>query len=68
MHVGSDDLEMGLEGSEDEETESQDRNGHVIKIDKGKGKERAEDGNADGRRDGNKGGGGNGGANRETLL
>ena len=69
--MGSDNSEMGSEGSKNEETEGQDGNEHVNKIDKGKGKERAEDGNAgrrkDGRMDGNEGGDGNRRADRETL-
>ena len=58
---------MGIEGSEDEETEGKNGNGDVIKIIKGKGKERAEDRNVDGRRDGNECGDGNGGEDRKTL-
>ena len=57
-----------MEGSEEEEgTEEsgvQDRNGHV---DKGKGKEKADSGNADGKKDGNEGGSGNGRMDVETL-
>ena len=61
--------EMGSERSKEELEGNEERNGdgHVHKIDKGKGKERAEDGNVDGRKDGNKGGDGNGGADREML-
>ena len=58
---GSKGLEMGTEGSkEEEETEERDGNGLVQKVDKGKGKERAEDGNADRRKDGDEGRNGNG--------
>ena len=41
-----------------------DRNRHV---DKGKGKEKADDGNADGKNDGNEGGSGNRRTDVETL-
>ena len=62
---GSKGLETGMEGSEEEEEmEERDGNGHVEKVDKGKGKERVEDGNADGRNDGEEGGNGNGEAGR----
>ena len=45
--------EMGMEGSEEEEeAEEADGNGQAEKVDKGKGKERAEDRNADGKKDG----------------
>ena len=64
---GSKGLETGMEGSEEEEMKGQDGNGHVEKIDKGKGKERVEDGNESGRKHGNKGGDGNGRADGETL-
>ena len=64
---GSDGSETGLEGSEEEETERQGGNGDVNKIDKGKGKERVEDGNVDGRKDRNKGGDGNRRVDGETL-
>ena len=58
---GSEGLETGMEGSkEEEETEEKDGDGHVNKVDKGKGKERAEDGNADRRKDGDEGRNGNG--------
>ena len=59
---------MGMEGSEEEEgTEESgvwDGNGHV---DKGKGKEKADDGNADGKKDGNESGRGNRRMDVETL-
>ena len=59
---------MGTEGSEEEEgTEDKDRNGHVVIQNKGKGKQRAEDGNVDRRKDGEEGGNGNGEADGETL-
>ena len=63
--------ETGMEGSEEEEEmEEKDGNGHVDKVDKGKGKERVEDGNADGRKNREGGGNGNGEAsgdgNREA--
>ena len=65
---GSEGSETGMEGSEEEEgTEEKDGNRHVDKVDKGKGKERAVDGNADGRKDGEEGGNGNGEAGGETL-
>ena len=65
---GSEESETGMEGSEEEEeTEGKDRNGHVNKQDKGKGKQRAEDGNADGRKDRDEGRNGNGEADGETL-
>ena len=58
-----------MEKSEEEEgtEETKVQGVNVNEIDKGKGKERAEDGNVDGRKDGNKGGDGNGGADREML-
>ena len=60
---GSEGSETGTEGSEEEEeAEEADGNGHVEKVDKGKGKERAEDGNADRRKDRD----GNGNGNREV--
>ena len=41
---GSEGSEMGVEGSDEaEEAEETDGNGHAEKVDKGKGKERAED-------------------------
>ena len=65
---GSEGSETGTEGSEEEEgTEEKDGNGHVEKVDKGKGKERAEDGNANGRKDRDEGGNGNGEVDGETL-
>ena len=67
VQVGSDGSETGSEASEEEEMEGQGRNGDVNKIDKGKGKERVEDGNVDGRRDRNKGGDGNRRMDGETL-
>ena len=39
----------------------------MVKVDKGKGKERAEDGNMDRRKDGEEGGNRNGEADRKTL-
>ena len=39
----------------------------MVKVDKGKGKERAEDGNMDRRKDGEEGGNRNGEAGGETL-
>ena len=66
---GSEVSEMGTEGSEEEEeAEEADRadgvdgNKKAEKVDKGKGKERAEDGNTDGRKDGD----GNGNGDREA--
>ena len=57
-----------MEGSEEEAgTEEKDGNGHVGKQDKGKGKQRVEDGNVDRRKDGEEGGNGNGEAEGETL-
>ena len=67
MHVISEEEEIGTEGSKKEEMEGQGRNGHVDKIDKGKGKERAEDWNVDGRKDRNEGGDGNRRVDGETL-
>ena len=73
---GSDGSETGMEGSEEEEeAEETDGNGQVEKIDKGKGKERVEDGNVDGKKDGDKnrngsreaGGSGNREVGVETL-
>ena len=65
---GSEDLETGTEGSEEEEgTEEKDGNRHIEKQNKGKGKQRAEDGNVDGRKDGEEGGNRNGEAGGETL-
>ena len=68
---GSEGLEMGLEGSEEEEGMEEsgvrDGNGHVEKVAKGKGKEKADDVNADGKKDGNKGGNGNGRTDAEIL-
>ena len=62
---GSEGSEMGMEESEEEEeAEEVDGNREVEKVDKGKGKERAEDGNADGKKDGD--GNGNGNGNREA--
>ena len=64
----SEESETGMEGSEEgEEMQGKDRNGHVDKQDKGKGKQRAEDGNADRRKDWDEGGNGNGEADGETL-
>ena len=61
---GSEGSETGMEGSDKEEgTEERDGNGHVEKVDKGKGKERVEDRNVDGRKDGEEGRN----RNRETL-
>ena len=58
---GSEGSETGTEGSEEEEeAEEADGNGHVGNVDKGKGKERAEDGNTDGNGNGNREAGGNG--------
>ena len=60
---GSDGSETGTEGSEEEEeAEETDGNRQVEKIDEGKGKERAEDGNMDGKKDRD----GNGNGNREA--
>ena len=60
-----------MEGSEEEEgTEESgvwNGNRHVEKVDKGKGKEKADDRNVDGRKDGNEGGSGNGRMDAETL-
>ena len=65
---GSEGLETGTEGSEEEEgMEEKDGNRLVQKVDKGKGKERAEDGKVDGRKDGEEGGNRNGEADRKTL-
>ena len=65
---GSEGLETGMKGSEEEEgTEEKDGDGHVDKVDKGKGKERVEGGNTDGRKDREEGGNGNGEAGGETL-
>ena len=68
---GSEGLEIGMEGSEEEEgTEEsgvQDGNRHVEKVDKGKGKEKADNRNADGKKDGKKGGSRNGRTDAETL-
>ena len=65
---GSKGSEMGMEGSEEEEgMEDKDGNGLVQKVDKGKGKERAEDGKVDGRKDGEEGGNRNGEVGGETL-
>ena len=65
---GSKGSETGTEGSEEEEeTEEKDGDGHVDKVDKEIGKERAEDGNTDGRKDGEEGGNGNREAGGETL-
>ena len=64
---GSEGLETGMEGSEEEEEmEERDGNGNVEKVDKGKGKERAEDGNADGRKDGDGNREASGNGNREA--
>ena len=68
---GSEDLETGTEGSEEEEeveeadgADEAEGNKKTEKVDKGKGKERVEDGNADGRKDGD--GNGNRNGNREA--
>ena len=68
---GSEVSETGTEGSEEEEeaeeaeeADGEDRNKEAEKVDKGKGKERAEDGNADRKKDGE--GNGNGNGNREA--
>ena len=64
---GSEGSETGMEGSEEEEeTEEGNGNGHEGKQDKGKGKERAEAGNADGRKDGDGNGDASGNGNREA--
>ena len=70
VHVESGDLETGLEGSKGDGTEESEvwgRKELVKKVDKGKGKERVEDGNKDRKKDGNEGGDGNGVGDRETL-
>ena len=61
--------DWAFDGSEGSETGTEEKNGdgHVDKVDKGKGKERAEDGNMDGWKDGEEGGNGNGEAGGETL-
>ena len=62
---GSEGSETGTEESEEEEeAEEADGNREVEKVDKGKGKERAEDGNADEKKDGD--GNENGNGNREV--
>ena len=60
-------LGMGMEGRKEVETEGKDRNGHVDKLDKGKGKERVEDGKVEVGKDGTEGGDGNGRVDGETL-
>ena len=67
VQVRSDGSETGPEGSKEEEMEGKDRTRDVHKIDKGKRKERVEDGNVGGRKDRNEGGDGNGRADAETL-
>ena len=65
---GSKGSETGTEESEEEEEAEEadevDGNKEAEKVDKGKGKERAEDGNVDGKKDGDRNGNGNG--NREV--
>ena len=64
---GSEGSETGMEGSEEEEeAEGEDGNELVQKVNKGKGKERAEDGNMDGRKDGDRNGEAGGNGNREA--
>ena len=70
VHIGSDDLETGSEENEEdgmEESEVQGGKELVNKVDKGKGKERAEDGNADIKNDRNEGRDRNGRVDGETL-
>ena len=68
---GSEGLEMGTEGSKEEEgmeeSRVQDGNRNVDRVDKGKGKEKVNDGNVDGKKDGTRGGSGNGGMDVGTL-
>ena len=68
---GSEGLEMGMEGSEEEEGMEESRvwngSGDVEKVDKGKGKEKADDRNVDRKKDGNEGGSRNGRTDAETL-
>ena len=61
-------LETGMEGSEEEEGTEESRvwEGNRL-VDKGKGKEKEDDGNVDGKKDGNEGGSGNGRMEVETL-
>ena len=63
--------EMGMEGSEEEggteESGLQKGNGLQEKVDKGKGKEKADDGKKDGKKDRNEGGSRSGRADEETL-
>ena len=64
---GSKGSKKGTEGSEEEEeAEGGDGIELVQKVDKGKGKEKAEDGNADGRKDGDGNGEVGGNGNREA--